>query len=226
MSAKPPLFPHLFVACARGALVAIVLIQLYYAFGFAGFSFRGSSFSFGREHDHQLYAIDDKRAFLVTGDKYKSIAIVKYEDGFPLFRLCGKCQTHGGVFPWPRYRKGNWVYTDMPWLKGPAAYDLKTGELVKLEVEDPKGQKLDPDDVPFYQEHGFTFSEKAKLDPDTLGEEFEPVSTMNEMCIILQVAGFLVLAIVLLIGAILLPFGLRKRRQFASTPGGQRASQA
>ncbi len=217
MSEKPPLFPHLYVACARAALFAIVLIQLYNALGFAGFSYGGASFSFGRKHDRQMYAIDEKRAFLVTGDKYRSVAIVKYESGPLLLRLCGACQARKSVFPWPRYREGNWVYTDMPWLKGgPAAYNLETGESVTLDVPDPKGQKLDPEDVPFYAEHEFTFREKAKLDPDRLGETFEPISTINEMCVILQIVGFIVLGFVLLFGAILLPFGLRRRRAFAA----------
>jgi hypothetical protein len=213
---KPPLFPKLYVACARAALVAIVLIQLYYAFGAAGFSVRGASFSFNREHDKQMYRIDARRAFLVTGGKYPSIAVVKYESAFPLFRLCGACQTHGGVFPWPRYRKGNWVYTDMPWLDGPAAYNLKTEQSVKLKVAAPNNSKIDPADVPFYAEHGFTFDDDAKLDPATLGESFEPISTVNEMCVILQMAGFVVIFFVLLVGAILLPIGLAKRRRATS----------
>jgi hypothetical protein len=47
-NAKPPLFPHLFVACARGALVAVLLLNLYYLFGAGGFSYGGKSFSFNR----------------------------------------------------------------------------------------------------------------------------------------------------------------------------------
>lgn len=213
LAEKPPLFPPLFTAISRAAIAAVLLINLYNALGFAGFSYGGSSFSFGRQHDRQLYAIDDKRAFLVTGsDKYKSIAVVKYEDGPLLFRLCGRCQTHGGVFPWPKYKKGNWVYTDMPYLKGPAAYNLKTGELVTLQVEDPKGQKLDPDDIPFYAEHGFTFDDERKIDVALLDQEFKYVSTQNEMCIILQIVAFLVLGILGVIALILLPAGLRRRR--------------
>jgi hypothetical protein len=209
---KPPLFPKVFVACARGALVAIVLLNLYYAFGASGFSFRGSSFSFGREHDKQMFAIDDQRAFVVTGHEYPSIAVVKYGPGYPLFRLCGRCTTTGSVFPFPRFKKGNWLYTDMPWIKGPAAYNLQTKELVKLSVEAPQNSKIDPEDVPFYAEHGFTFDDAHKLDLDKLAEHYEPVSTVNEMCIILQMAGFLVMAILGIIALILLPFGLKKRR--------------
>lgn len=200
---------------SRAALAAIILIQLYNALGFAGFSYAGSSFSFGRQHDKQLYKIDAERAFLVTGDKYKSIAVVKYEDGPLLFRMCGKCQSHGGVFPWPRFKKGDWVYTDMPYLKGPAAYNLKTGEKVTLEVEDPKGQKLDPEDISFYAKHGFTFDDDRKLDVDTLAEKYEPISVQNEMCIILQLVGLIIVGIVGISAAILLPIGLKKRRAAA-----------
>jgi hypothetical protein len=137
---------------------------------------------------------------------------VKYGSGFPLFRVCGKCQTRGSIFNLPQYQKGDWVYTNMPWLKGPAAYNLKTEELVTLKVPAPTNSKIDPEDVPFYEEHGFTFDDSRKLDLEKIAESYEPVSTMNEMCIILQVAGFIVLAIVLLIAAIMLPFGLAKRR--------------
>jgi hypothetical protein len=213
---KPPLFPKVYVACARAALVAMLLIQLYNALGFAGFAYGGKSFSFGRMHDKQMYAIDAERAFLVTGDQHKSVSIVKYKSGFPLFRLCGACETAGGVFPWAHYKKGKWVYTEMPWLKGPAAYDLESGKKVTLDVPDPKSSKIDPEDVPFYAEHGFTFDKSAKIDPETLGESYERLSTVNEMCVILQVAGFIVLFFVLLVGAILLPFGLAKRRAFTA----------
>ncbi|MGZ3416665.1 MAG: hypothetical protein ACXVEF_39845 [Polyangiales bacterium] len=214
---KPPLFPRLFVACARGALVAILLINLYYAFGASGFRYRDASFSFGREHDKQLFAIDDKRAFEVTGHEHPYISVVKYAPGFPLFRLCGKCVTAGGVFPWPRYKKGNWVYTDMPWIKGPAAYNLVTEELVKLSVAAPQNSKIDPEDVPFYAEHGFTFDDAHKLDVDKVAERYEPISTVNEMCTILQMAAFLIIAILIVVALILLPFGLRKRRAAART---------
>lgn len=196
--------------------MSILLIQLYNALGFAGFSYQGKSFSFGRMHDKTLYAIDDERAFLVTGDEHKSVAIVKYEPGFWLFRLCGACQTKGSVFPWPHYKKGNWVYTEFPWLKGPAAYNLETGEKVTLKVEDPKTSKIDPEEVPFYAEHGFTFAKSAKVDQDMLAEKYRYVSTINEMCVILQIVGFIVLFFVLLVGAILLPIGLAKRRAFTS----------
>ncbi|MBL8714870.1 MAG: hypothetical protein JNL79_02695 [Myxococcales bacterium] len=211
---KPPLFPALYVVCARAALVAIVLINLYYAFGASGFAFRGASFSFGRQHDKQLYVVDDRRAFEVWGfgGPHPSISIVKYGDAFPLFRLCGACQTKGGIFSNARFQKGSWIYTDMPWIKGPAAYDLATGELVTLTVPAPKDSKIDPEDVPFYAEHGFTFAAKYRLDADKLSEDYKPVTTVNEMCVVLQAAGFIVLAVVGLIGLVLLPFGLRRRR--------------
>lgn len=211
-NAKPPLFPRLFVVCARAAIVAVVLLNLYYAFGASGFSYRGSSFSFGREHDKQLFAIDDKRAFVVTGREHPTISIVKYGDGVPLFRLCGKCTTTGGVFPFPRYRKGDWFYTDMPWIKAPAAYNVATGELVTLDVAAPSNSKIDPEDVPFYVKHGFVFDEEHRFDMQALVDDYKPISTMNEMCIVLEMAAFLILAILGIIALILLPFGLRRRR--------------
>jgi len=209
---KPPLFPPLFVLAARAALVAILLINLYYVFGAGGFSYGGRSFSFKREHDRQLFAIDERRAFSVSGGKYPSASIVKYGDGFPLFRACGACEPRGSIFNLPRFKKGDWVYTDMPWIKGPAAYNLRTEELVTLKVPAPANHKIDPEDVPFYAEHGLTFDESRKLDLETIAETYKPVSTINEMCVILQVAGFIVVAIIGLIALILLPFGLRKRR--------------
>jgi len=212
---KPPLFPHLFVACARGALVAILLINLYYFFGASGFAYGGKSFSFNREHDKQLYKIDDRRAFVVHGGKYFSAAVVKYGDGFPLFRMCGACQTEGSIFNLPQYKKGNWVYTNMPWLKGPAAYNLETEEVVTLKVPAPQNSKIDAEDVPFYTDHGFTFDESRKLDLEKIAEHYQPISTINEMCVILQVAAFIIVAILLVIGLILLPFGLAKRRAAA-----------
>ena len=138
---------------------------------------------------------------------------MKYGSGFPLFRVCGACETRGSIFYAPRYKKGDWVYTDMPWIKGPAAYNLKTEELVTLKVPAPDNSKIDPEDVPFYAEHGFTFDASRKLDLETIAEDYKPVSTINEMCVILQVAGFIVIAVIGLIAAILLPFGLAKRRR-------------
>jgi len=210
---RPPLFPRVFVACARGALVAVLLLNLYYLFGASGFSYGGKSFSFNREHDRQLFAIDDHRAFSVSGGKYPSVSVVKYGDGFPLFRVCGACQPRGGVFAIARFKKGNWIYTDMPWLKGPAAYNLETEEFVTLEVPAPEHSKIDPEDVPFYASHGFTFDREHKLELETIAESYKPLSTVNEMCIILQIAAFIVLGIVGIIAAILLPFGLAKRRR-------------
>jgi hypothetical protein len=208
----PPLFPRLFVACARGALVAIVLINVFYACGASGFSYGGQSFSFGREHDHQLFVIDEQRAFDVAGEQYVSISVVKYGTGNPFFRLCGRCAITGGIFPFPRYRKGPWLYTDMPWIKGPAAYNLDSGELVTLSVPEPKNSKIDPADVPFYAEHGFTFSASRKLDVDKVAAAYRPVTTVNEMCQVLEIAAYLIAIVLGLIALALLPSGLRRRR--------------
>lgn len=182
----------MFVACARAALIAIVLLNLYYAFGAAGFSYGGNSFSFGRQHDRQLYAIDDRRAFLVTGRDHPTISVVKYEEGpLPLI-LCGRCTTAGGVFPFPRYRKGDWLYTDIRVPSLPAAYNLKTGELRK--------------------DHDFPIDSELLFDVDAIIAEYKPIRTISEMCVILEAAGFIVVVILALIALILLPFGLRRRR--------------
>lgn len=212
--AKPPLFPPLFTILARAALVAIVLINLYYAFGASGFSYRGARFDFGRQHIRQLYAIDDRRAFEVWGieTEHPSLSVVKIGPVFPLFRLCGACVTKGGLFPHARYRKGSWVYTDMPWIEGPVAYDLETGEVVKLSEADRKKAKADPEAVPFYAEHGLVIDKAHRLDVDAVAEKHARLSTVNEMCVILQSAMFVVVAVLGLVALALLPSGLRKRR--------------
>lgn len=212
--AKPPLFPPLFGILARAALISAVLIQLYYAFGASGFSYRGKTFDFGRQHIRQLYAIDERRAFEAWGIEtdHPSLSIVRIGPVFPLFRLCGACVTKRGIFPHARYRKGSWVYTDMPWIAGPVAYDLDSGEVVTLSEADRKKAKKDPEAVPFYAEHGLVIDAAHRLDVDTVAEKHAPLSTVNEMCVILQSATFVVLAVIGLVALVLLPFGLRRRR--------------
>ena len=207
---KPPLLPAWYKLCSITAIAAMLLLQLYYALGFSGFSIDGNDFSFKRGYERQLYEINGKHAFSVS---HSSVAVVKVGDSFPLFRLCGACESRGSVLNLARYRKGSWVYTDMIFARGPIAYDTESGETFSLEAAPKKPGKVDPDDVPFYKEHGFTFDKEAIVDKEWVERKFKPLSTVHEMCTILQAAGFCILAIILLIGGVLLPIGLARRRR-------------
>jgi hypothetical protein len=208
------LLPDWYVAVGGLLLVLFVIFNLAYRLGAGGVRFYGGTASFNRQFDHQLFKIDDTRAFLVHGE---SVAVVKYASAYAPFRLvCGSCTPDGSVLNLADYRKGDWVYSRYPEFEGPDVYNLRTQEVITLDVPRPKGTaRVEPAKVPFYAEHGFTFDEALALTPEKVAKEFETLSTMNESCLTFNAAFYLLFALMLLVGAPLLIKGLLRARKAA-----------
>ncbi|UQA58834.1 hypothetical protein [Polyangium aurulentum] len=206
---KPPLLPAWYSAVGILLLGLFVVFNLAYRLGAGGIQIGGANTSFNREHDSELYKIDDTRAFLVHGG---FVSIVKYKSGLPPFRpLCGRCDLDGSIFNMASFQKGDWFYSRYPELDGPDAYNLKTGEIVKLDV--PRTQKdVDPASVPFYVEHGFTFDAALAVTPERIAREHEDLSLINESCVVFNAAFVLLFGTMVLIGVPMLIVGLRRRR--------------
>lgn len=208
-SGRPPLLPPWHTAVGGLLLALFLVFNLAYRLGAGGIRVGGADTSFDREHDSALFKIDERRAFLVDGN---FVAIVKYKDGIPPFRpLCGRCDLDGTVFNMANFQKGDWFYSRYPELDGPDAYNAKTGELVKLDV--PRSQKdVDPQQVPFYAEHGFTFDEALAVTPARVAGQYEQLSKIQESCVTFNAAFVLLFGMMALIGAPMLIVGLRRRR--------------
>jgi hypothetical protein len=208
---KPPLVPRWYSAAGILLIGLFVVFNLAYRLGAGRLRVGGADTSFHREHDSELYEIDETRAFLVHGD---FVSIVKYKNGIPPFRpLCGKCDLDGSIFNMASFQKGDWFYSRYPELDAPDAYNLKTGEIVKLDVprtKDPKG--VDPASVPFYVEHGFTFDEALAVTPERVARGHEALSKINESCVTFNAAFVLLFGMMALIGIPMLIVGLRRRR--------------
>jgi hypothetical protein len=194
-----------------GLLVGLfVLFNVAYRLGAGGIEVSGASSSFDREFDHQLFKIDDRRAFLIFDD---NISVVKYAGGLAPFRpVCGTYEPDGSVINLAHFKKGDWVYSKYPEFDGPDAYNLRTEEVVKVDVPDRKGsERVDPATVPFYAEHGFTFDDALLLKPELVAKEHEPLSTMNESCVTFNAAFYLLFALMIVVGIPLAVMGIIRR---------------
>lgn len=167
-----------------------VLVSAYYWLGASGVQASGASVSFDREHDFVLLRIDDKWAF--KPDKY-GVNVVKYERGpFPLCPLCGVYEPAGTVMNLAAFKKGDWVYVDMtqPFME---AVNLKTGETIDVPAE---GELKEPSAA--FVAKGLTFDPELKVDRQALLTGLTPLSTINESCVVFNLA-FLVLVVPLLV---------------------------
>ncbi len=208
-----PLVPYWYRRIALGVLSFVVALELIYFFGASGFRYRGASFSFGREHEYQLYEIDDRRAFSVRQGR---VEIVEYRHDPAFLGLCGLCARGKSIFYRAEFRRGNWVWSRYPDFEGADVYNLKTKRLLELDVPKPERGIVAAEDVPFYVEHDFTFDDDDKLTPEKVAAEFKPISTAREMCVILNAAFTLVLVPLGVLGAILLARGLTRRKREAA----------
>jgi hypothetical protein len=206
----PPLLPYWYRRIALGVLSFIVVLELIYFFGASGFQYRGASFSFGREHEYQLYEIDDHRAFSVRQGR---VEIVEYRHDAAFLGLCGLCARGKSIFYRAEFRRGDWVWSRYPDFEGADVYNLRTKKLVELDVPKPTRGVVAAEDVPYYVDHDFTFDDDDALTPEKVAAEFKPISTAREMCVILNAAFTLVLVPMGILGAVLLAGGIRARRR-------------
>jgi hypothetical protein len=212
---RAPLLPYWYRRIALGVLGFIGALELIYFLGAGGFEYRGASFSFGREHEYQLYEIDDRRAFSVRQGR---VEIVEYRHDPAFLGLCGLCARGKSIFYRAEFRRGNWVWSRYPDFEGADVYNLQTNKLVELDVPKPQRGVIAAEDVPYYVDHDFTFDDEDKLTPEKVAAEFKPISTTREMCVILNVAFTLVLVPMGMLGAGLLARGIRARRRAMASP--------
>jgi hypothetical protein len=208
---RPPLMPGWYTAVGALLLGLFVIFNLAYRLGAGGLHIGGAAISFHRAHDRTLFKIDDHRAFLVRGD---FVSIVKYKDGTPPFRpLCGRCDLDGSIFNMASFQKGDWFYSRYPEFDGPDAYNLRTGEVVKLDVVRSRYSKdTDPQSVPFYAAHGFTFDPALAVTPERVAKEHEALAVIDESCVTFNASFLLLFGMMALIGVPMLIVGIRRRR--------------
>ena len=189
---------------AAFGLVALLYVSftVYYHTGAEGVEISGADLDFGRGHDFAMYKIDDQRAYLISGSG--GLSVVKYEPGiFPFCYLCGTYQPAGSVVNGARYLKGDWAYTDYPgrFYEG---FNLKTGAFFDVKSEVKGSVKdLDPAAVPEYQKRGLTFEDGQRASAQQVVDRFEPLSTLNESCLVFNMAFLVVFNIMVVIGVAL-----------------------
>lgn len=218
-SAAPPLLPYWYRRIAGGVLAFMLAVELLYFFGASGFQYRGASFAFGRQHEYQLFAIDERRAFSV---RQEHVELVEYRHDPAFLGLCGLCARGKAILYRADFRRGDWVWSRYPDFDGVDVYNLKTRRLYELDVPKPSSGVIAAEEVPFYVEHDFTFDDDDKLTADKVATDFKPISTAREMCVILNAAFTLVLVPMGVLGAVLLARGVGARRRAAKGAPQQR----
>ncbi|MDC3958775.1 hypothetical protein [Polyangium jinanense] len=188
--------PKWFRAVAGATAGLWIIVSIYYWLGAGGVRAHGASMSFERQHDFALLQIDDGRAFRV--DKY-GVSITKYRRGtFPFCPLCGVNESAGTVMNGAQYRKGDWVYTDYPQPFNEAV-NLKTGEVIDIPAAEDQLEKPPSE----FAARGLDFESESKLDAGRFLAEFTPLSTINESCIVFNMAFLLIFAVLLVVGIVL-----------------------
>jgi len=190
-------------AVAGATAILWIIVSIYYWAGAGGVRSYGASTSFERQHDFALLRIDEGRAFRV--DKH-GVNITKYRRGtFPFCPLCGVNESAGTVMNLAQYRKGDWVYTDLT-QPFDEAVNLKTGEVINLPEGEGQLEKLPPE----FAARGLDFESANKLDAGRILTEFTPLSTINESCIVFNMAFLSIFAVLLVVGVV---FAIRRPKE-------------
>jgi hypothetical protein len=205
MSRFPSWFPASF-----GLLLAMWIgVSIFYHAGADGVRFgRTSAVDFDREHDFALYKIDDEHAFLLMPDM-GHVALVNYGKGVaPFCWLCGSYEPQGNVIDSFAFIRGDWAYGESNYESSrPHAINLKTGETITLKL---RSADSNPTDSEQFRKLGLVASDeyRVSLNPALALAEREPLSTLNESCMIFNMAFLFLIALGLLLGAI---FWIRSR---------------
>jgi hypothetical protein len=189
-------FPSWYRATASAFVLLWGIVGAYYAIGASSVRASGATTSFDRSHDISLLKIDEHRAFRL--DKYGA-SVTKYERGtFPFCPICGVFKPAGTVMNLAGYRKGDWVYTAHP-QPFSEAVNLKTGEVVDLPAD--RGELSQP--PPEFVARGLDFDKANAIDPSLIASTFTPLSTINESCVVFNMAFIAVFGALLLVGLVL-----------------------
>ncbi|MDD5305985.1 MAG: hypothetical protein PHU25_01565 [Deltaproteobacteria bacterium] len=200
MVMKTTRVPRWFWTVTVAAASLWLIVTLYYWLGASGVSASGAKISFDRKHDISLFKVDDTQALSV--DKY-GVGLVKYKRGmFPFCPLCGMNESSGTIMNGVRYRKGDWIYTDIaqPFKE---AVNLKTGETVDL----PDGSGTLAQPPADFVARGLDFAQGNAIDPESVSTSFVRLPTINESCVTFNAAFIIVFGVLLLIGGV---FALRR----------------
>ncbi len=175
-------------------VVLWIIFSLVHAFGGSGVNVSGADVSFDRQHDVQLFRIDDQIAFQVDNDG--DVSVSKYKVApFPFNVLAGWNERDGRAMSGNVMRMGDWVYSDSPGLGFdiPDAINLKTGEMLTVPDDQAQQYKKTYDirilsTLPFYTRHGFVVDESHRMTAEQVAGEFQAISTLNESAMIVQAA--------------------------------------
>ncbi len=172
----------------------LILIALYAGFHF-GFRTGGET---------QLYRINDSIAFelLSTPNSFDDVTIRGYRRTNPLIRfMCGACEANYGEVDMLRanYIKGDWVYAAHPQFKsfGTDIVNLRTGEMLNVDVPNNDESLIDLQTIPEYRERGLVAGEQYRLKQDYVKANFELLSTYTSRCLWIHLA-FGILALFLI----------------------------
>ncbi len=181
-------------------LTMYLSISLFYILGIdTSTSNKKSKFSLNREYDFSLYKINELMAFSISKSKY--ISLVKYKKTIaPFCFLCGEFEPDGTVINGIQYKKGDWFYTDFtnPFNE---ALNISTLELLDIIDEGFSGKDLTENEV--FKEKNLIFSDSHKIDDTYIKNNFAPISTLNESCIIFNSAFIFLFGVWVIIGLLI-----------------------
>ncbi|MCZ8155717.1 MAG: hypothetical protein O9264_06340 [Leptospira sp.] len=160
---------------------------------------RTKVFALNREFDHQLYKINERAAFLVL--KSNTISIVKYKETiFPFCFLCGNFEVDGTIVNVVEFAKDNWYYTKYtsPFYE---AYNIKTDEFFDVAEQDEVSTQF-LENLSEFKSKQLGFATQDELSLNFVKSNFEKLPTLNESCLIFNVAFLIVISFYLLGGFI------------------------
>ena len=190
-----------------------VLMNVAYRLGADGFSVHGSDLDLQRQFDSSLFEVDDSRSIAFVLSERGDVSLVRYQPGLIPFRpVCGMNEMAGNVIPGEAFKKGRFIYTMFPEMEGPDVYDLETGELHTLDPPEPKKGFIDPATVPFYAEHGLDFEDEHRIEPIWVADNYDNLSHINESCMAINGAFFLLFALMFVFTLIALVVSLFRRQ--------------
>lgn len=217
---------HLATYVALWVSVSILFIASWIAVqqGQSGLRFMGSRLSFTQYSTYQLYKIDDTLAFEVQNER---VAVVSYEKTSGLYALAGQYQhapveRPGSVFmPSADYRQGDYVYSAYP-AGQTTIVNMRTRETVGAQVPAAvmaeRGWLIEVSQLPAYRERGLTAAEEQHLTPALIAAQYPPLPTYNENLFVVQMAYYLVFAVLLMGGIPFVIFYWRRSREKAKEP--------
>ncbi len=177
-------------------------VSLIYKLGFNSVRVKGVKVDFNREFDNQLFKIDSENAFTLSSSN--SISIVKYKKSiFPLCLVCGKYEPNGTVVNIVEYKNDEWFYSEYttPFYE---AYEIKTKEFIDSPEEG------DLKSHPTFLTKQLSFADNHKINIEYIVNHFDPLTTLNESCMIFNFAFFILIGGWLLYGIFYALF-IRKR---------------